>query len=182
MLKHIRNICSSIVAAQHKHAARKASEAASSSGRSTQQSHNRSVSRPVAKLNPNTPPITTATNAQSSSWPELMSPAVEQKDKLDEFLRSHTSGAAGGSGEKDNADGSHNAAQREVTATGVSYAVAIYLYMAEQDDEFDVVVYVCRQNIFCCVFSIYSLAVGLRQGGARPCRGKRVCWHWDCVE
>lgn len=137
MLKHIRDIRSPIIVAQQKHAARKASESNSGSGRS-QQSHSRSVSRPVPKINANTPPLATSTTVQSS-WPELMSPAVEHKDKLEESMRAHASGAAG-AGENDNAEHSHNAARQDVVATGISYAVAIYPYMAEQDDEFDVVV------------------------------------------
>jgi protein STE50 len=38
------------------------------------------------------------------------------------------------------AGGSSHVRENSVTSTGVSYAVAIYPYMAEQDDEFDVVV------------------------------------------
>lgn len=142
MLKHIRDIRSPIVVAQQKHAARKASESTSTSGRNNQQSHSRSVSRPTAKINLNTPPLATATTAQSSSWPELMSPAAEQKDKLDESIRANASGSGtvGSATENEHGEASHNAARQEVIATGVSYAVAIYPYMAEQDDEFDVVV------------------------------------------
>ncbi|THH10366.1 hypothetical protein EW145_g1394 [Phellinidium pouzarii] len=153
MLKHIKDIRSPIAVAQQKHAARKASESVSSSAKPSQgHAHSRSVSRPT-KLNTSTPPLNTSTNGQSSAWPELMSPATEQKDKMDEIgadtgkLRAFGSGnGASGSGsgnvvgENENAEASTSSARQEIITTGVSYAVAIYPYMAEQDDEFDVVV------------------------------------------
>ena len=65
-----------------------------------------------------------------------MSPAVE---KTEEQSQSNVGGGGG-----DSADGARG--NRDIADTsqadGVSYAVAIYPYMAEQDDEFDVVVYV----------------------------------------
>ena len=142
MLKHIKDIRSPIVVAQQKHAARKASEASSAIGRP---SHSRSMSRPT-KLNTSTPPNPTA-NGQSA-WPELMSPATEQKDKLDELgadtSKYRTAGTSGpgaiqGGHESENAETSTSIARQE-TIQGISYAVAIYPYMAEQEDEFDVVV------------------------------------------
>ncbi|KAI5121632.1 hypothetical protein M0805_001161 [Coniferiporia weirii] len=152
MLKHIKDIRSPIAVAQQKHAARKASELVSSSAKPSQgHSHSRSTSRPT-KLNTGTPPLGTSSNGQSSAWPELMSPATEQKDKMDELgadagkLRQYNngsgasgSGPGGGTAEGENAE-STNIARQEIITTGVSYAVAIYPYMAEQDDEFDVVV------------------------------------------
>ncbi|KAL5531741.1 hypothetical protein ACEPAG_4618 [Sanghuangporus baumii] len=147
MLKHIKDIRSPIVVAQQKHAARKASESASSASTRPSQghSHTRSMSRPT-KLNTNTPPNPTA-NGQSS-WPELMSPATEQKDKLDEFGAdsskyraggASSSGTGQGGNENENTEPSTSVARQE-TIQGISYAVAIYPYMAEQEDEFDVVV------------------------------------------
>ncbi|EJD07639.1 uncharacterized protein FOMMEDRAFT_101010 [Fomitiporia mediterranea MF3/22] len=146
MLKHIKDIRSPIAVAQQKHAARKASE--SSPNTRPSQSHARSMSRP-SKLNTTTPP--NATSNGQSSWPELMSPATEQKDKLDEFgadANKYRTGAGGASGsgtgsgggnENDNAEALASA-NRQETISGISYAVAIYPYMAEQEDEFDVVV------------------------------------------
>lgn len=110
------------------------------------------MSRPT-KLNTTAPPNPTS-NGQSS-WPELVSPATEQKDKLDEFgsdanryrhnaagtsgLASSSGGAGGGGNETENAEAPTSSARQE-TISGISYAVAIYPYMAEQEDEFDVVV------------------------------------------
>ena len=108
------------------------------------------MSRPT-KLNTSTPP-NNASNGHSA-WPELVSPATEQKDKLDEFgsmdpnkYRTNATvgpgpppGSGGVSNEAENAEASTSSARQE-TISGVSYAVAIYPYMAEQEDEFDVVV------------------------------------------
>lgn len=147
MLKHIKDIRSPIAVAQQKQAARKASEASSSASRSTQ-SHSRSTSRPN-KLNTSMH-VNSSSNGQSS-WPELMSPATEQKDKMDELgadankLRAYTSNngastSSAAAAESEQAEGSSSTARQDTVATGVSYAVAIYPYMAEQEDEFDVVV------------------------------------------
>ena len=77
-----------------------------------------------------------------------MSPSTEQKDKLDEFAadgrsRTLTNGneapSSGGSTDA-TVDGPSNGTRQDTTNTGISYAVAIYPYMAEQEDEFDVVV------------------------------------------
>ena len=78
-----------------------------------------------------------------------MSPALEGKGGPEDQSQSGGSGALGSA---DGADGSRTT--REVTDTlqtdGISYAVAIYPYMAEQEDEFDVVVcvLVCLTSIF----------------------------------
>ncbi|TDL24017.1 hypothetical protein BD410DRAFT_838533 [Rickenella mellea] len=149
MLKHIKDIRSPIAVAQQKHAARKASENTTSpSNRPTTTAPGRSMSRPsklqVHGLAHGTPPLNTA-NGTGPAWPEVMSPAVEQKDKMDEFGaeagRSRLV-AAGMVSADESADISSGGSGREgaVTSTGVSYAVAIYPYMAEQEDEFDVVV------------------------------------------
>lgn len=147
MLKHIKDIRSPIAVAQQKQAARKASESSSSATRSTQ-SHSRSTSRPT-KLNTSIH-VNSSSNGQPS-WPELMSPATEQKDKMDELgadtlkLRAYNNanGASTSSAavaESEQAEGSSSTARQDTVATEVSYAVAIYPYMAEQEDEFDVVV------------------------------------------
>lgn len=77
-----------------------------------------------------------------------MSPATEQKDKLDELgadMSKYRAGGTSGAGtsqggnETETAESSTTLARQE-TIQGISYAVAIYPYMAEQEDEFDVVV------------------------------------------
>lgn len=142
MLKHIKDIRSPIAVAQQKHAARKASESTSPSTKpSPGHAHNRSVSRP-SKLASGTPPLNTGPTT-APAWPELMSPATEQKDKMDEAgMRSFASGGLA-SAVEENVEGSGSGSGRHdmlITTAGVSYAVAIYPYMAEQEDEFDVVV------------------------------------------
>ena len=87
-----------------------------------------------------------------------MSPATENKDKIDEIgsdsakLRAYTnangaSSSSNGAADNENTEASTSMRQ-EIIATGLSYAVAIYPYMAEQDDEFDVVVYVFFPSFF----------------------------------
>lgn len=161
MLKHIKDIRSPIAVAQQKHAARKAIDAgnspssrnASGSGHSA----SRSISTRPSKLQVHnlsatngTPPLNSAATTQAPAWPEVMSPSAEQKDKLEEAgadisTRSlaSTSTAVNSSvaGTEETTESnpgfsSHGA----VASTGISYSVAIYPYMAEQEDEFDVVV------------------------------------------
>jgi hypothetical protein len=155
MLKHIKDIRSPIAVAQQKQAARKASGDSSSSKPKPATSHARTPSRPPRlQVHPDAsanvvPPLMTGTSAQPG-WPEVMSPAVDNKDREDERMKGasgseppksavpHTAGAS--------ASSDHNeigTPAREVPVTAeISYAVAIYPYMAEQEDEFDVVVYV----------------------------------------
>jgi hypothetical protein len=160
MLKHIKDIRSPIAVAQQKQAARKASDSSTPKPKHTT-SHSRTPSRPPrlqvhpdASANVDPPPMT-GTSAQPG-WPEVMSPSVENKDKdREDTVDRERSKAAGGleppkSAVPHTASGSttsdHNeigTPAREVPVTAeISYAVAIYPYMAEQEDEFDVVVYV----------------------------------------
>jgi hypothetical protein len=95
----------------------------------------------------------TGTSAQPG-WPEVMSPAADSKDREDTTDRERLKGASGSEPPKSgvphtasaSASSDHNeigTPAREVPVTAeISYAVAIYPYMAEQEDEFDVVVYV----------------------------------------
>ena len=152
MLKHIKDIRSPIAVAQQKQAARKASGDSSSS--KPKPSHARTPSRPPrlqvhADASANVvPPLMTGTSAQPG-WPDVMSPAVDNKEDAERLKGAsgseppksavpHTAGAS--------ASSDHNeigTPAREVPVTAeISYAVAIYPYMAEQEDEFDVVVYV----------------------------------------
>ncbi|KZT10050.1 uncharacterized protein LAESUDRAFT_756252 [Laetiporus sulphureus 93-53] len=132
MLKHIRDIRSPIAVAQQKQAARRASEASTSAkslpSSSAQQSQSNASGQDPSKLHhPNgAPPLMTGVPNAQSGWPELMSPAIESKDRVDE---------------QEGGDPAGSSVVREIPpSTGVSYAVAIYPYMAEQEDEFDVVV------------------------------------------
>ena len=73
-----------------------------------------------------------------------MSPLVENKgDTAADASKGH--GDAGASGASDGPEAGTPPVLREMPPpTEVSYAVAIYPYMAEQEDEFDVVVCVFR--------------------------------------
>ncbi len=158
MLKHIKDIRSPIAVAQQKQAARKASATEGGSAKSTStpglnahgagghtlspgQDRGRPPKLQVNSQLPNqTPGLLTGVPNGQSGWPELMSPLVENKsDGGADTSKSQVD--AGASGGTDAADGGAPPVLREMPpATEVSYAVAIYPYMAEQEDEFDVVV------------------------------------------
>ncbi|GJE91066.1 hypothetical protein PsYK624_072140 [Phanerochaete sordida] len=164
MLKHIKDIRSPIAVAQQKQAARKASSetssvksppltsasATSSQGQSSQ-SHDR-THPPKLQVNSHVgsaaPQIMTSGPHAQSGWPEIMSPAVEGPGRADDFVsgntessRSHSTSAAASLAATDGTESTAATSTREIPpSTGVSYAVAIYPYMAEQEDEFDVVV------------------------------------------
>ncbi|KAI0923863.1 hypothetical protein AcW1_006700 [Taiwanofungus camphoratus] len=162
MLKHIKDIRSPIAVAQQKQAARKASSEISSAkspplssaqvhghGQTHLQAHGQDANVRPPKLQVNShlpnaaPAIMTGVPGGQSGWPELMSPAVDNKERAEELsaaadsAKSHQASAGSGEG----AEGAGPSVLREIPpSTGVSYAVAIYPYMAEQEDEFDVVV------------------------------------------
>ncbi|KAF8479725.1 hypothetical protein DFH94DRAFT_631917, partial [Russula ochroleuca] len=149
MLKHIKDIRSPLTVARQKQAARKAS------GDSQPASHARTPRPPrlqvhlAASANVVPPPMT-GTSAQPG-WSEVMSPAVYNKDREDTTDRERLKGASGSEPPKSAvphtasafASSDHNeigSPAGEVPVTPeISYAVAIYIYMAEQEDEFDVV-------------------------------------------
>ncbi len=153
MLKHIKDIRSPIAVAQQKQAARKASasadgtppaKTASPPGASTlQTSPGQTRGRPpklqVSHLQHQTSGLLTGVPNGQSGWPELMSPLVESKgDGAADTSKSH---GESGVGTSEGAEGATPPVLREMPpATEVSYSVAIYPYMAEQEDEFDVVV------------------------------------------
>jgi hypothetical protein len=163
MLKHIKDIRSPIAVAQQKHAARKASSTISSSDISNPSRTTASrTNRPPPKLEVNdfssastTQPMNSGSSLQAG-WPEVLSPAAEQKDRVADALvngagRGHESVNSALTGTTLGADlnksqsrssdaGETTARENPVAMSDVSYAVAIYPYMAEQDDEFDVVV------------------------------------------
>lgn len=155
MLKHIKDIRSPIAVAQQKHAARKASTAESlisngklSASSSAASGQGRSASRPPKlEVSDLSQPIMTGVSPQPG-WPEIMSPTTEHKEH--EFAAS-TAGSGGGSvgnlsekgrgGSEAGENGSTGGGvvrEIPIPIAGVSYAVAIYPYMAEQEDEFDV--------------------------------------------
>jgi protein STE50 len=157
MLKHIKDIRSPIAVAQQKQAARKASGDSTSSKPKPGSSHTRTPSRPPRlQMHPDTsalvvPPPMTGTSAQPG-WPDVMSPALDGKDREDATDRERLKSAAGSEPPKSAGPNTASATSasdqneigtpaREVPVTAeVSYAVAIYPYMAEQEDEFDVIV------------------------------------------
>ncbi|KAG6335065.1 hypothetical protein ID866_4025 [Astraeus odoratus] len=164
MLKHIKDIRSPIAVAQQKQAMRKASitsEHLSNPNKPVATGQGKTVTRPpkleVNELAAPAPPLTGTT--PQAGWPEVISPTVENKPGEDtagsresrdtlssattlvnsaqsttDSTRSRSAVVAGSA----DADG----IKREMPPpmAGVSYAVAIYPYMAEQDDEFDVTV------------------------------------------
>jgi protein STE50 len=101
------------------------------------------------------PPPMTGLSAQPG-WPEVMSPAVDNKDRKETTDRERLKDASGSEPPTPKSAVPHTASAspssdhneidtpvKEVPVTAeISYAVAIYPYMAEQEDEFDVVVYV----------------------------------------
>jgi bZIP factor len=156
MLKHIKDIRSPIAVAQQKHALRKASVASETS--SSQSNHKsssgqgRAATRPPRlEVNDIPPaPLLTGTTPQAG-WPEVMSPVLEKQEQeavnnrdtcsTSTTLVGHTSTLEVPK-TRTTSTADADTAKREMPPpmSGVSYAVAIYPYMAEQEDEFDVVV------------------------------------------
>ena len=168
MLKHIKDIRSPIAVAQQKQAARKASSDSSSSKSKPGASHARTPSRPPRlQMHPEAaagvvPPLMTGTSVQPF-WPDVASPS-DNKDREDAIDRERAKGPSSDPPKSAvphtaiaTASTDHNeigTPAREVPVTAeISYAVAIYPYMAEQEDEFDVVVYV----LSICVFRLAQL-------------------------
>ncbi|KAI6112886.1 hypothetical protein F5141DRAFT_1110142 [Pisolithus sp. B1] len=131
MLKHIKDIRSPIAVAQQKQALRKASitsEHSSNHNKSSATSEGKVGSPPpkleVNELSPPAPPLTGTT--PQPGWPDATcgEDTTGSRDTLS------------------SCDNSPTVPRREMPPpmAGVSYAVAIYPYMAEQVDEFDVVV------------------------------------------
>lgn len=185
MLKHIKDIRSPIAVAQQKQAARKASSDTSSSKSKSGSSHTRTPSRPPRlQMHLETsvnvvPPLMTGASVQPG-WPDITSPATDNKDRED--------GVKGSSGSEPpksavphtavaTASSEHNeigTPAREVPVTAeISYAVAIYPYMAEQEDEFDVVVYVLSIPLSAQLTSIVAIRSSLyrEHEGGGSCNG-----------
>lgn len=163
MLKHIKDIRSPIAVAQQKQALRKASitsDLSSVSNKSVPTGQGKAVARPpkleVNELIAPAPPLTGTT--PQAGWPEVVSPVVENKPGEEwasnrDTMSSSTTLVQNGQPSADStksrstlcassADLDHAKREMPPPMAGVSYAIAIYPYMAEQEDEFDVIVYV----------------------------------------
>jgi hypothetical protein len=162
MLKHIKDIRSPIVVAQQKHAARKAdqSEAANNAGQANN-GHakkasggavsggggSRAVRPPRLEVNDlAATPVLSGVSPQPG-WLDVITSGTSAVDEVSVTAPTGSWGSASllgpEVGKSRAALASENdSASQPTPITGVSYAAAIYPYMAEQDDEFDVVVYV----------------------------------------
>ncbi|KAG8220876.1 hypothetical protein J3R82DRAFT_2373 [Butyriboletus roseoflavus] len=164
MLKHIKDIRSPIAVAQQKHALRKASISSEHTGSnsttpSVTPSHpnkpigvgqGKAIARPPRlEVSDLSTPLTGT--IPQAGWPEVMSPVAENKSGEDGSSREIVSATSVNSGQNCDSTKSRSttlygsveaeSTKREIPPSmGVSYAVAIYPYMAEQEDEFDVVV------------------------------------------
>lgn len=190
MLKHIKDIRSPIAVAHQKQAARKASETPSPG----QSRGGTSSDRPSLR-----PPLLQAQGAISgpdgqqpghhqqgflasgnrkSGWPETMSPVIDNKERTED-PSSSTPPFISAPDHQESGGPTVNVKELMPSGTGtLSYAVAIYPYMAEQEDEFDVIVY---DLSFWCMASRF-LTIGLLtavillssyqgRGGGGLCRG-----------
>ncbi|KAJ6469794.1 hypothetical protein C8R47DRAFT_1024008 [Mycena vitilis] len=160
MLKHIKDIRSPIAVAQQKHAARKASSVMTngSTGTSsatlghagkTPSTSSRPLHRPpklevdlAASAGAPTPGLATGMSP-APGWPDLgmMSPSVERSGSEDPMAAQLAASTSSKRANADPSEGTPNSSREMPSShSEVSYAVAIYPYMAEQEDEFDVVV------------------------------------------
>jgi hypothetical protein len=162
MLKHIKDIRSPIAVAQQKHAARKAGSIISNSGEASSTTQTKPAVGASQGRTGNRPPklevhnLSAAPAAGANGWPEIMTPSTEVNSRSGELgmgtelgstgaQAAHLSGSTlvGSTHDSTRARSTGDdapARETPVASSGVSYAVAIYPYMAEQDDEFDVVV------------------------------------------
>lgn len=187
MLKHIKDIRSPIAVAQQKQAARKASSDTSSSKSKSGPSHARTPSRPPRlQMHLETsvvPPLMTGASVQPG-WPDITSPATDNKDREDGVDRERVKGSSSSEPPKSAVPHTVTTASsepneigtpaREVPVTAeISYAVAIYPYMAEQEDEFDVVVYVLSIPLTTQLTSIVAIrsSLYLEHEGGGSCNG-----------
>ena len=170
MLKHIKDIRSPIAVAQQKQAARKASETPPSGQSRSGPSADRPSLRPpllqvqsailgTGSQQPGhpQPPFLTGGNGKLG-WPETMSPAIDNKDRQEDPPSStlpSTSTTDPGPHHQESGGPAVNVKEPMPSGTGsLSYAVAIYPYMAEQEDEFDVVVYASQLSAWCVFLTV----------------------------
>lgn len=125
MLKHIRDIRSPIAVAQQKQAARtKEKERLANSAAAISKTSAGAASKP-----PKFPDVTSPTVSSAGDG------NVKERESIGPA--ENGSGSAGG-GANTNGDAAHGGTAQPLT--NVSYAIAIYPYTAEQEDEFDVAV------------------------------------------
>ena len=167
MVKHIKDIRSPIAVAQQRQAERKAL-GDSSSSKPKPASHARTTSRPPhLQVHPdasaNIVPLPITGTSVQPGWPEVMSPAVDNKNHEDTTDWKRLKGASGpepptpktavphtasASTSSDYNEIDTPAREKSAVTAKMSYALAIYPYMAEQEGEFDVVVYVSLFLLF----------------------------------
>lgn len=161
MLKHIKDIHSPIAVARQKHAARKASSVITTAtvghARAPSRPHNRPPKLEVSDLSAPAPVLTGIIPPQG--WPDsgVLSPSIDQRDELgapNAAPNPHTTipvtatinDLPSRDRERDPPPNEHgdiaayHTKEVPVGSNGISYGVAIYPYMAEHEDEFDVVV------------------------------------------
>jgi hypothetical protein len=125
MLKHIRDIRSPIAVAQQKQAAR-----------TKEKERLANTAAAISKTS-------AGAAAKTGKFPDVTSPTVSSagdgnvKERESIGPAESGSGSAGG-GANTNGDAAHGGTAQPLT--NVSYAIAIYPYTAEQEDEFDVAV------------------------------------------
>jgi len=141
MLKHIRDIRSPIAVAQQKQAARtkdKERQAQINSGETAHPFSKTSAGAPMRVAGSGGPLVadgrstglSTANLTTSNSWPDIMSPITANTDHNSAHADVNGRGVIGS--QADNTHGPSHALNAH------SYAVAIYPYTAEREDEFDV--------------------------------------------
>ena len=164
MLKHIKDIRSPIAVAQQKQAARKASSSdPAAAAKKLGPGHARTLSRPPRLHVQSETALGNSTGGGGHPGsPEVMSPAIDNREREDLSVdrlgltpdRKAVPGDRAGEAPKSavpltavtvastpEESSTGGTPAREVPVTSdISYAVAIYPYMAEQEDEFDVVV------------------------------------------
>ncbi|EJD43767.1 hypothetical protein AURDEDRAFT_114560 [Auricularia subglabra TFB-10046 SS5] len=133
MLKHIKDIRSPIAVAKQKQAQRQ------------KQAGDVSTQSNTARPTPHPPVIkTNAPQVGAAPWPDVMSPGGVDPPagpKANVEVPTEEAGAQAAAGKARTQTGNSNSDEDWViTPSGISYAVSIYPYMAEQDDELDVVV------------------------------------------
>lgn len=131
MLKHIKDIRSPIAVAKQKQAQRQKTQAADP------------AAAPAARPTPHPPVLkTSAPQAGATPWPDLMSPGGSDAPPVSKANAEVPTEEAGAASAKTRTHTNNSNSDEDwvLTPSGISYAVSIYPYMAEQDDELDVVV------------------------------------------
>lgn len=127
MLKHIKDIRSPIAVAKQKQAQRQKSQA--------------QAGAPAPTPHPPVVNAKTTSNGAAAPWPDALSPGGLDAPKAQVEVPTEEAGGAAPTKARPHANNSNSDEDWVITTpNGISYAVSIYPYMAEQDDELDVVV------------------------------------------